>query len=43
MDAGHAFNGADRATFAQGGDDLNLLIAGKDVHGTNPWKGGIGR
>jgi len=36
MDASHALDGTDRTALGEGGDDLNLLIAGQDVHGANP-------
>ena len=42
VDAGEARDGALAEAFAQGGDDLNLLFAGKDVHGgLNPTRYGI--
>jgi len=39
VDTSQTLDGADGAALDQGGDDFDLLIAGKNVHGTNPWLG----
>ena len=33
VNAGETFGGADRHALCEGGDDLNLLVSGKGVHG----------
>ena len=39
VDAGQALGGADALALGETGDDCNLLVAGKDIHGANPWVG----
>ena len=33
VNAGQALDGTDATALCEGGDDFNLLVAGKDVHG----------
>ena len=37
VDAGDTRDGADGRGLHKGGNDFNLLVAGKDVHGLDPW------
>jgi hypothetical protein len=36
VNAGQAFDATDAHALGEGGDDVNLLFAGKVVHGRNP-------
>jgi hypothetical protein len=37
VNAGQAFDGADAHALGEGGDNFNLLVARKVVHGLDPW------
>jgi hypothetical protein len=42
MNAGQALGRADGAALGEGGDDGDLPVKSKNVHGANPWICGIG-
>ncbi len=37
VNAGQTLNAPDTHALAEGGDDFNLLVAGEDIHGLDPW------